>query len=62
MYHSQMQDDLFPLINLLTVYVQHTTTILMDVNLFHNMQDFAPKCSGGLAKKVRWFDPKDAVL
>ena len=57
-----MQDDLISLINLLTVYVQHTTTILMDVNLFHSMQDLASKCSGGLAKKMRWFDPKDAVV
>ena len=57
-----MQEDLISLINLLPVYAQHTTAILMDVNLFHNMQDFAPKYSGGLAKKMRWFDPKDMVL
>ena len=57
-----MQDNLIPLISLLTVYVQHTTIILMDVNLFHDMQDIASKCSGGLAKKMRCFDPKDAVL
>ena len=57
-----MQDELFSPINMLTVYAQQATVILMDVNIFHNMHDFAPKCSGGLAKKVLWFDPKDAVV
>ena len=40
----------------------NTAIILMDVNIFHNVPDFVPICSGGLAKKVRWFDSKDAVL
>ena len=57
-----MQDDLIPLINLPAVYALHTTIILVDVNIFHNIHTFASNCSGGLAKKVRWIDPKDAVL
>ena len=57
-----MQQHLFSFINWPTMYAPYTTIIRMDVNIFHNMQDFDPKCSGGLAKKVRRFDSKDAVL
>ena len=57
-----MQDDPISPIILPAVYAPYITIILMYVNIFHNIQDLASKCSGGLAKKVRWFDPKHAVL
>ena len=57
-----MQDELISPINMQTVYAKQTTAIRMDVNIFHSMHDFAPKCLGGLAKKVRRFGSKDAVL